>query len=87
MTTTQTTVTTLRNQYKALMAASLRSTRKLSKHLPNDAEWFNHHVTDLMHEIADGEETDNSPSMYVRCAEQVAFEVYGVDYRNIAECK
>ncbi len=85
MTTTQTTQT-LRNSYKALMTACLRSERKLSKHLPNTAEWFNSHVTSQMHELADGEPYEKTPAFYYRAAQQVAYEVYGVNFRNVAGC-
>ena len=76
-------VETYRNEYRKLMHACLRSERKLSTHLPNNAEWFNNHVESLIHEYADGEPGDYSPAMYVRCAEQVACEVYGVDFRAL----
>ena len=76
----------IRNSYKALMAACLRSERKLSKHLPNNAECFNNHVTSLMHELADGEDYEMTPAYYYRAAQQVAFEVYGVNFRNVAGC-
>ena len=77
----------IRNSYKALMHACLRSARKLGKHLPNNAEWFNYDVTGLMHEIADGEHYEMTPEFYLEAAKQVAYEVYGVDYRTVAGCQ
>jgi hypothetical protein len=70
-----------RNEYRKLMSKCLGSKMLLSAHMGNTAETFNYFVTGLMHEIADGEAPDESPAMYVRCAQQVACEVYGVDYR------
>jgi hypothetical protein len=76
MTTTTKTVTELRNSYKALMAACLKNSA-------DSAETFNRKVTGLMHELADGEAYEMTPSFYLRAAQEVAYNEYNVNFRNV----
>lgn len=69
----------IRNSYKALMAACLKN----SSDKPAD---FNSKVEGLMHELADGEDYEMTPSFYLRAAEEVAYCEYNVNFRNVAGC-
>jgi hypothetical protein len=81
MTTTQT--ETLRKQYKTLQTACLQS----PKGRDVTAEKFNREVRSLGHELADGEAYEMTPAYYWRCAQQVAYEIYNVNFRHVAGCQ
>ena len=69
----------VRNSYKALMAACLNG----RSDKPAD---FNRKVEGLMHELADGEAYEMTPSFYLRAAQEVAYCQYNVNFRNVAGC-
>lgn len=77
MTTTTKTVTEIRNSYKALMAACLKS------HSDKPAD-FNRKVKGMIQEKADGETPDYSPASYYSAAQEVAYYRYNVNFRNVS---